>query len=92
MKLPSGPDIINQYRSLVEPFATIVINVFQRFDKHVGTDTISLGQQENDKIKEALSCEQNTNSEYQMEEEVSPFPGGADIGSSQLQLSDSVIN
>lgn len=34
----------------------------------------------------------NTNSEYQIEEEVSPFPGGADIGSSQLQLSDSVIN
>ena len=39
-----------------------------------------------------MSCEQNTNSEYQIEEEVSPFPGGADIGSSQLQLSDSVIN
>lgn len=43
MKLPSGPDIINQYRSLVEPFATIAINVFQRFDKDVGNNTISLG-------------------------------------------------
>ena len=43
MKLPSGPDTINQYRSLVESFATIAINVFQRFDKDVGTNTISLG-------------------------------------------------
>ena len=84
--------MINQNRSLVEPFATTAINVFQRFNADIGINTVLFKQEGNDEIEEALSCEQNSNSEDKMEAKVRSFPGGADIGSSQLPLSDSVIN
>lgn len=39
-----------------------------------------------------MLCQQNTNSKGEIQEEVWSFLCGADIGSSQLSLSDSVTN